>query len=393
MASREERKPTIIIFSTTLAAGILSGMKPSLILKNFLYGTIEPATLKLIILVILIIFLGNLLKEKGGMRKIVSSVDTLIKDSRLSLIIPPALIGLLPMPAGAMFSAPMVEESSKKMNLKSEEKTFLNFWFRHVWEYSWPLYPGIILAAGIVGVSVRRIIFTQYPLTLAAIFAGFIFGVRRLLPNKVHLNNGGRDLLSGLKSLFVNIWPILAVIVLAIIFKLELILSLIIIISLFLITTRVGWKKISRAIKASINWEMVLLIIAVMIFKRVLETSGALTIIPQISNYLKLSPFIIIILLPFIVGFLTGIPTGFVGPTIPLFLPFIGKTEPNLNYVMLIYAGGFAGTLLSPFHLCLFLTKSYFGANFKRVYKLLWMPVSFVTLVAIILVFIRQLLV
>jgi len=393
MAGKEERKPVIIIFSMALGVGILSRMKPSLILKSFLYGALEPATLKLIVLVILILFLGNLLRENGNLGKIVSSLDVLIKDSRLSLIIPPALIGLLPMPAGAMFSAPMVAESGEKINLNPEEKTFLNFWFRHVWEYSWPLYPGIILAAGILDVPVRKVVFTQYPLTLVAIFAGFIFSMRRILPNKVYLNNGKGDFTGGVRSLFVNIWSILAIILLVIIFKVKLTLSLIVIISLFLITAKMGWEKISRAIKASINWEMILLIIAVMIFKRVLETSGVLTIIPQISNYLKISPFIILVFLPFILGLLTGFPAGFVGPAIPLFLPFIGESDLNLNYLMLIYAGGFAGVLLSPFHLCLFLTKSYFGANFKGVYKLLWMPVSFVLLVGIIIVFIRQLLV
>jgi len=387
----KERKPVIIIFCMALGVGILSRMKPSLILKSFLYGAIEPITLKLIALVILVIFLGNLLKEKGNLKNFVSSLGVFIKDSRLSLVIPPALIGLLPMPAGAMFSAPMVAEYGEKMNLNPEEKTFLNFWFRHVWEYSWPLYTGLILTAGIVGVPIRRIIFTQYPLTLAAIFAGFILGIRKILPDKLYLNNEKRDFTGGLRSLFVNTWPILAVILLVIIFKVELTLSLIIIISLFLITAKMEWGKVSQAIKRSLNWGTILLIIAVMIFKKILETSGILVIIPQISNYLNLSPFFILIFLPFLLGLLTGIPTGFVGPVIPLFLPFIGETNPNLNYVMLIYAGGFAGVLLSPFHLCLFLTKSYFGASFKGVYKLLWMPVSFVLFVAIIIVFIRQL--
>jgi hypothetical protein len=62
------------------------------------------------------------------------------------------------------------------------------------------------------------------------------------------------------------------------------------------------------------------------------------------------------------------------------------KSEPNLTYAMFAYAAGFAGVLLSPFHLCLIVTKEYFQADFKKLYKLLPLPVAFVVLVALLIV-------
>jgi hypothetical protein len=49
---------------------------------------------------------------------------------------------------------------------------------------------------------------------------------------------------------------------------------------------------------------------------------------------------------------------------------------------MLAYAGGYAGIMLSPVHLCLVLTARYYRAQLSGIYRLLWLPVLFVLTVA-----------
>ncbi|MEA3485281.1 MAG: DUF401 family protein, partial [Candidatus Aerophobetes bacterium] len=177
-----KKKPNLgsIILSASLLIGIISGMRITVILENFLFAAIEPATLKLVGSILLIFILGNLLNEGGNLRNINSSLEAFIKDRRITLIIPSALIGLLPVAAGAMLSAPIIEESGNKMGLTPENKTFLNYWFRHIWEYTWPLYPGLILASAIFSIPIYKIVLAQLPLTLSAILAGCIFGLSRL---------------------------------------------------------------------------------------------------------------------------------------------------------------------------------------------------------------------
>ena len=51
--------------------------------------------------------------------------------------------------------------------------------------------------------------------------------------------------------------------------------------------------------------------------------------------------------------------------------------------ILLAYAGGLMGIMVSPVHLCLVLTKKYFGASFKGLYMRL-LPV---VILASILVF------
>jgi len=57
---------------------------------------------------------------------------------------------------------------------------------------------------------------------------------------------------------------------------------------------------------------------------------------------------------------------------------------------MFAYAGGFAGVLLSPIHLCLVTTVQYFKADLKKIYKMLLSPVIFVVLVALAIVLMSQ---
>ena len=378
-----------VILLASLLVGILSGMRVTAILENFLFALIAPTTLKLVGSILLIFTLGNLLNEGGNLKNINSSLEAFIRDRRVTLVIPSTLIGLLPVTAGAMLSAPIVEESGNKMGLTPENKTFLNYWFRHIWEYTWPLYPGLVLTSAILSVPLYRIVLAQLPLTLSAIFSGCIFGLSRL-PYKFSSKKGKEEVIKGICSFLLSAWPILAIIFFVLVLKWELILSLLIIVGFTLATTRIKRERIFFVLKNSLSWRIVLLIVSVMVFKRVLEASGVLVRMPGVFNYAGISPLFVLFFLPFFIGLSTGVTTAFVGIAFPILLPFIGIDNPNLTYVMLAYAGGFTGVLLSPVHLCLIVTKDYFKADFAGVYKLLLLPVLFVVLVAFMIVLVQN---
>jgi len=377
------------ILFISLIVGILFRMSPATILKNIFLASIHPSTLQLIALIILVIFLGNLMKERGNLENIVSSLEAIIRNRRLGSVIPPALMGLLPMPAGALFSAPMVEEFGRKMGASSENKTLLNYWFRHIWEYMWPLYPGLILAAALLNVKVRDIMLAQYPLTLAAVAAGFLFCMKKgsYPPSSGSFKPQEKTKFAKeIRALIFNTWPILAIIFLVLIFKVKLLLAILTIVLIVLASSKMRGHKIFLSFKKSLSFSMLLLIISVMVFKRVFEVSGAFSVIPTIFSHWGVSPLIILFFAPFLAGLLTGITSAFVGIAFPLLLPLMIRSQPNLTYAMLAYAGGFAGVLLSPFHLCLIVTREYFKADLRKLYKLLFLPVIFVVMVALLIV-------
>jgi hypothetical protein len=66
------------------------------------------------------------------MTRLLNGFRGLIRDEGLDIIIFPALIGLLPMPGGAIFSAPMVKDIGSRYQLSGSQLSYINYWFRHI---------------------------------------------------------------------------------------------------------------------------------------------------------------------------------------------------------------------------------------------------------------------
>ena len=379
-----------IILLSSLLLGLLFGSNPKEIGINFIRAIMDPVTVRLIGIIVLVFLLSSILRRIESLRDIVDSLQKLVKDYRLILAFIPSFLGLLPMPAGAMFSAPMVKEIGDRAGLNPEEDTFVNYWFRHIWEFVWPLYPSIILLSTLLGVEVREIIIVQLPIVLIALMLGLIWEQRYL--RKDEAVDKREDFGLNIKKLFFGAWPILLVIFMVIIIKIDLLISLItVIVSLILLNrSKMKTKVIIGIIKKDIPINIVVLIAGIMIFKRMLETTGAIMVIPGFFTELGVHPLVILFFIPFLIGMLTGITSAFVGIGFPVLLPFIVvQGEVNFNYVMFAFVGGYMGHMLSPMHLCLVVTNDYFKADTRKIYKMLIPFLLIMLLSALILVIIR----
>lgn len=365
-------------------------MNPKEIGINFVQAIMDPVTIRLIGIIVLVLLLSSILKRIESLKDIVDSLQKLVKDYRLILAFIPSFLGLLPMPAGAMFSAPMVDEVGSRMGLGAEKKTFVNYWFRHIWEFVWPLYPSIILFSAILGVEAREIIMVQLPISFIALILGLIWEQRYLKKDGASDKRGEFGL--NLKKLFLGTWPILLVIFLVIIIKIDLLISLILVIPSLVLLNRSKMKTevIIEIIKKDVPLNTVVLIIGIMIFKKILETTGAIMVIPGFFTELGVHPLVILFFIPFLIGMLTGITAAVVGIGFPVLLPFIvTQGEVNLNYAMFAFVGGYTGHMLSPMHLCLVVTNDYFKADTGTIYKMLILPIIIVILSALILAIVR----
>jgi len=379
-----------IILLASLLLGLLFGLTPKEIGINFLQAVIDIVTIRLIGIIVLVFLLSSILRRIESLKDIVDSLQKLVKDYRLILAFIPSFLGLLPMPAGAMFSAPMVNEIGDRKRLKAEEKTFVNYWFRHIWEFVWPLYPSIILLSALLGVEVRKIIIVQLPITLIALMLGLIWEQRHLKKDEEKDKRG--DFGFNVKKLFLSTWPILLVIFLVIIIKIDLLISLIAVIVSLILLNRAKMKTeiIIEIIKKDIPLNTVVLIAGIMIFKRMLQATGAIMVIPGFFTELGVHPLVILFFIPLLIGMLTGITSAIVGIGFPVLLPFIvTQGEVNLNYAMFAFVGGYMGHMLSPMHLCLVVTSDYFKADKGKIYKILILPLIIVSLSALVLVIVR----
>jgi len=365
--------------------GLLFGLSVPEILEQGVAAVLDLKTLRLVAAVLLITTLGELLREVASMEQLVSSLQELVADRRVVLASIPALIGLLPMPGGAMLSAPMIQEIGTELDLSPERKTYLNYWFRHVWEYIFPLYPAPVLAAGIMDIPLSRLMLAQAPLTFSAIVAGALVGLRQIGRSG---EVGTAERWHSLQVMALSIWPIALVIILSLGFGLELALSLAVAIVLVAIVHRVRPRSLSEAMQQGLSLRTALLVFSIMIFKQMVEVSGAADALSAILMAWGIAPVVVAMAVPLALGMLTGLVSSMVGIAFPLLLPFISGSEVYLNYAVLAFAAGFIGVLLSPMHLCLALTRDYFHADWAPLYRLLLPSVALLGAAAVGLWFI-----
>lgn len=352
-----------ILFKVSLSGMVLSAWRATIDFETTVY---------LIIVLYLISILENLLRTGGLLGRMVNALKVLFRDHRLVASFMPAFIGFLPSAGGAMFSAPLVKEATEKMDLSPGRKTFINYWYRHIWEPMFPLYPGLLLAAVLAKRPVADLIYKQWPYTVGAILIGWLVGWRGI---KRDMWDQTADYKKAWRDVLLTMSPVLSVIITVLAFKFDLALMTALSVAGLLFGLRYNPRKIPALLWGSFKPMTLLLIIGVMVFKGMLETSGAIAAMPGILLGNGMPKIVIISVLPFVVGLLTGISQGYVAVSFPLLLGIFGAPAESLNWYVLAFISGLGGVLISPSHLCLALTRDYFKANWGQIYRYL-LPAS-----------------
>ncbi len=338
-----------------------------------LASSTDMVTVNLVAGLVLIMVMENIIRKKGVLKRLMEAVVNVARDRRIAMAVLPGVIGLLPSAGGAAFSAPMVQEAAADVEMKPEHKAFINYWFRHIWEYISPLYPGVVLAAAVTKTPINKLLLSQLPLPLAVIGVGAFLGFRGMKGQAVA---GKRDI-NEIKALFVTLLPITISIVLVVVFKMPLAPAMASIVIAMFAFFRYSTKEILTTLREGISMNVMLMVVGIMVFKGMLDATGAIEALPVFFRQSGLPTGLVFFILPFIVGLLTGLTVAFVGTTFPIITAMMGGS-PDLGVITFAFASGFAGVMLSPTHLCLLLTIRYFNADMARTYRLMYLPVFLV---------------
>jgi integral membrane protein (TIGR00529 family) len=276
----------------------------------------------------------------------------------------------------------MVEEASNAIEITSERKGFINYWFRHIWEYVLPTYPGLILASALTGFQLDQLILYQMPFALMVIITGSIFCFRGInIPNSSHTAvKRGRDV----RKLIISLLPIGSVILFVGLFRIDIAITMGVVVLALFIYHRYSLRKIADTFRDSISWNVFLIIAGVIFFKEMLEATGAVQGISQFFTGTGFPIIILFFILPFLVGILTGLTIAFVGATFPILITMSGGA-PEIGHIAFAFASGFTGVMFSPVHLCFVLTGEYFQADRGIIYRYMIVPSSMVMLTAVVM--------
>ncbi|MEW6571174.1 MAG: DUF401 family protein [Nitrospirota bacterium] len=339
---------------------VLYRMPPRVILKTFEDTVVNKVTINLILALSFIRIFELILREHEILAKMMNTVKAIFRNRKIVTVSMPLLIGMLPSVGGAYFSAPMVAETTRDTNVSAEEKSFINYWFRHPWEYILPLYPGVLLASAIARMELYDLITVNLTYAGLMMITGFLFAMRDLTGI---LKTESQIIRKGLASFI----PIFAVLLLVLAFHIELHFALGSVILFLLIFYKYSVRSAYKAFRHGFSIEVIILIAGVMLFKEAMENSGAVKNISRVFVEEGIPLFPVLFFLPFVTGILTGLTVGFVGSTFPLIISIAGKE--SLEMISFAFASGFLGVLLSPVHVCLILTREYFKADMWGIYK------------------------
>jgi len=377
----------LVLFAASVAVGLLFGYPLSDTGRDILAAVIDPLTLRLAAVVVLILILGEVLRDTASLTGMVESLRALIPSGRLVMAALPATIGLLPMVGGAMLSAPMVEEVGKPMDVDSEQKTYVNYWFRHIWEPVFPVYPSAMLAAALFGFTPIRLASATWIVSLAGIVGGMVFGLRRIKQSRAD-DQSDASRSESIKQLLNSIWPVALLIILAMALPLDerirLVVALLITIPLMMALKHLSFRALWDILRYRIAWKTTLVILGALSFRLVLNNSGAVATVSEELTNLSVPPPLVAFSVPFIAGLLTGLMAAAYSIGFPIVIPLISSQSGAVapEWAAWLLAGGFLGVMLSPMHLCLSLTREYFKAGWGPLYRLL-LPSGLLALAAV----------
>jgi integral membrane protein (TIGR00529 family) len=368
----------LVLLLDTVLIALLFAHPVEATVDSVFQGLTAPQTLNLAGAVFLVLVLAELLRRTRSVDRMVTSLQAVVPDSRVVLALIPSMIGLMPMLGGAMFSAPMVDGVGRRLDLSPSRKTFINYWFRHAMEYVFPLYSSLLIVSALIEVTPYAFIGVAYPLTFAAIAGGIVWGLWGVSNHRRQAGEAtdvaGQDTGRGeaWRGLLTSTWPLLLVIVLVVVLKANMLLSLVGVILLTVLAMRIGPTQWLDVLRRSLPLRTFIAIFAVMVFKQVIEDAGAVEAVPNALSGLGLPPLLVAFLVPHVIGLLTGTPPAAMALSVPLVMPLVGSTaiDPIAGGVWM-FAGAFTGVLLSPLHLCLSLTREYYGANWGQLYRVI----------------------
>lgn len=340
-------------------------------------------TIELAILLTLIYILAKCMQETGAIEKLIKSLRSIFyKGGTLGII--PAVYGLMPVPGGAIFSAPLIDNEGEKYKLNQSQKNFLNVWFRHIW---FPIFPVssammLIISADFANIDIYELIVANFPAFIAFIVIGLIF-LKFYIKKTPKPKAAPEKEYSGLIYLIPPVIPIIIYIIILvnftiigienlkdfqrIIFIAGVILSIIFIPYLI----KIDWKKYYEILKRSLSFNLAFAIVGIMIFRQMIEVSGANEIIAEMIGGLPFHAIFIIIIVPLIMGMITGYNFGAIALSYFLVKPFFQYTNLNIvGIASIIFISSLVGYLISPIHLCNVVSSDYLKTDTTRMYRM-----------------------
>ena len=328
----------------------------------------DPSVLLIAFVVGIIPLIGGALEESGEMDRLVANMRM---RKRPFFAVAPALLGMLPMPGGALLSAPLIQRGGE--GITADVKAAGNVWFRHAFLLVYPLGSSLIASAKIASVGLYQAILFLFPAFLLTVVIGYFILLGHV---EGTMNYEGRFSLPGL---VVPLGIIISAPVIDIVMKSTLPLShpeigtavgVSASLLLAIVVGHIGGRKLLVIGKKMRPWKYALIILAMFLFLNVFTLSGS----PQTLASLGLSPVLLCIVIGFVLGMITGRIQTPIAIVVPIFITAHGAM--SLPAFAVTYFSIYLGYVISPVHPCVSVSIEYFSIPMSAFLRRMALPVT-----------------
>ena len=308
----------------------------------------------------LIPLIGGSLENSGLMERMIGN----LKISRKSfLIFAPALLGMLPMPGGALLSAPLVKRAGS--DITPEQYVAINVWYRHALILIYPL-GALLVTTKLAGVGLYTAMLYLLPGFALMVLLGWLFLLRGISGK---LNHGG-------DARFARTLPAFAVLATAPLLHLLLmpffpdlpeialligVLTSLLLNGLIAPMDRSSWLS---AIKRMKPWNYFLIVAAMFWYLHVFELSHVSELIAK----LVFSQSFLVVVIAAFLGFFTGRTQMPFSILVPIYTSRFGMGISYPAFAIMFFSI-YMGYIISPIHPCVCVSLEYFKSPMRLFMK------------------------
>ena len=328
-------------------------------------------------LIMLVNTFGIAMKETGVSMRLVPALQGLFRSRRAALALVPMMMGLLPTPGGDYAVGPRWFAIWAIISAYRDRDWRRSTTFSGIsWRVSGRCFLRCCLPRRRSRVQAISLIKYNIPIAIAGLLSGAVFLLLKGIPPRDRTKDPQTRLSENLKHFFDAFWPILFTAILYATLNITPAAGIFLATIIFLKVHKIPVKQWPTLFKRGIEVDFALLIGGALLFGINLKAGHAIDSVVAFCNEMNVPGYVLVFCLPMLVAFLTGVTTPTIAITFPFLIPFVGTgNEAKLGLEALAFAGVVCGLSITPVHLCLALSVTYFETKLGKIIVKLIGPV------------------
>ncbi len=331
-------------------------------------------------------FLQRMLEKRKQLKFAHQDLLKIAKSNRISATIAPIFIGILPSAAAAIICGDIVKEATCK-DLTREEQAFVTSYYRHIPESFLPTYSSVLIMAQLSGVQIGSFVLAMIPVIITLYVLGYVFYVKKVqvsYDDSICLNRK-----AGLLGLIKHLWSLIAIIILIVGFKLNILLSIVLVIIIGFFVYKFSIKEIGQFMVSAFEVVLLLSTYMTLLFVGFLSHTGVIEQLPDFFNQIPIPIAFTFALLFFFGTIICGMSAVVAAFTV---MAFYAVPNAGLPLMVLLMSFAYGAMQLTPVHVCLAIVAEYFHCSIEALIRItlpiILLFLTFVSLYYVLLTFV-----